>query len=79
MTHNLLTLLNHRKAEPQAWGSGVECGRGSLVHRLKNLRKIIIPFWRSGHRVEVTSSPSWCCHRRASYSDFSSGHLYVGS
>lgn len=49
------------------------------MRRLKNLRKIVIPFWRSGHRVEATSSPGWRPHRRASRPNFSSGHLYVGS
>lgn len=47
--------------------------------RLKNLRKIVIPLWRSGRRVEATSSPGWRSHRRASRPNFCSGHLYVGS
>lgn len=47
--------------------------------RLKNLRKIVIPLWRSGRRVEATSSPGWRSRRRASRPNFCSGHLYVGS
>lgn len=47
--------------------------------RLKNLRKIVIPLWRSGRRVEATSSPGWHSRRRASRPNFCSGHLYVGS
>lgn len=47
--------------------------------RLKNLRKIVIPLWRSGRRVEATSSPGWRSRRRASRPHFCSGHLYVGS